>query len=461
MPSPRRFRRRLTAAFVLVAAAAAGILAVVTYALSTEYRNRTFEDRSGTEVRVALALAPEALSEATFARLQAAYESRTGASTVARSDAGYFSSSPGLGEEDIPSALEPPGRGEVTTADARIDGVERFVVAARHNDDEYWFFFSREPVEQSLRDLRTVLGVGWLATTLGAALVGRWVARRTLQPVREASDAARALAAGLLETRLEDRGADEFGAWSAAFNEMADALQETIDQLRAAAERERRFTADIAHELRTPLTTITASASLLEEDLDRLPEPARRSARLLIAEAGRLRNLVLELLELARIDAGAESVSNEPLDVADALDAVVAPLLAATSAPGGAVRIDASPALTVEADRARLRRVVGNLVENGFRHGAPPIEVTAREDGPWVRIEVRDHGPGLQGADPRALFDRFVKADRARSRDGTGLGLAIAAGHAEAMHGELTADDHPSGGARFVLRLRRSEPAAT
>jgi signal transduction histidine kinase len=445
---------------VLVGAAAAGVLAVVTYAVSTGYRTRTFEDRSRAEVRVALALAPDELTESTFARLQAAYESRTGASTIARSRSGYFSSSPGLGEEDIPRELRQPLAGELMTDRARIDGVDRYVVGARHRDDAYWFFFSRQPVEQSLRDLRTVLGVGWLATAAGAALVGRWVARRTLQPVREASDAAQAMAAGLLETRLKDGGADEFGAWSASFNEMADALQDTIDQLRAAAERERRFTADIAHELRTPLTTITASASLLEEDLERLPEPARRAARLLIDEAGRLRNLVLELLELARIDAGAEATLNEPLDVAEALEAVVVPVVAAADA-SDVVRIDTSPDLTVEADRARLRRVVGNLVENGLRHGAPPVEVTARAEGPWVRIEVRDHGPGLEGADPASLFDRFVKADRARTGGGTGLGLAIAAGHAEAMHGELTADDHPAGGARFVLRLRRAEHTST
>lgn len=447
-----RFRRRLTAAFVIVAAVAAGTLAVLTYLLSTEYRNRTFESRSRDEVRLALALAPRELNETAFARLQAAYEARSGASTLARSAAGYYSSAPGLGEDDIPPSLRSPGR-SLQSVDASVDGVDRYVVAAQHEDEEYWFFFSREPVEQSLNDLRTVLGVGWVLTVAGASLVGRTVARRTLQPVRQAAEAARSFAAGLLETRLEDRGDDEFGAWSTSFNEMAEAVQTMIEQLQAAAERERQFTADVAHELRTPLTTLSASAALLDDDIGSLPEPARRSASLMVEEVHRLRNLVLELLELARIDAAAESPVTEPLELAPAIDAVVAPAVAGAGADDAAVQVDAAPGLVVAADRARFRRVLGNLVENALRHGAPPVQITARADGRWAVIEVRDHGPGLQVADPAVLFDRFVKLDRARTSGGSGLGLAIAAGHTATMGGHLEASDHPDGGARFLLRL--------
>src|SRR5690606_22672115 len=115
---------------------------------------------------------------------------------------------------------------------------------------EYHFLFAAEQVRASLDELRVILAWGWAITVLAAAGVGHLVARRTLRPVRAAADASAALASGLLDTRLEVAGQDEFGVWASAFNRMADALADKIGALAAAAARERRFTADVAHELR-------------------------------------------------------------------------------------------------------------------------------------------------------------------------------------------------------------------
>jgi two-component system sensor histidine kinase MtrB len=123
------------------------------------------------------------------------------------------------------------------------------------------------------------------------------------------------MAEGLLETRLPVETRDEFGAWAASFNEMAEALGEKIRALSEAQDRERRFTSDVAHELRTPLAALVGEASLLREHLDRLPEETRRPAELLIGDVARLRKLVDDLLEISRLEAGREELRAERVDV--------------------------------------------------------------------------------------------------------------------------------------------------
>jgi two-component system sensor histidine kinase MtrB len=454
MRLPRRFRRRLTAAFVLVAATAAGVLGALTYALSTQYRFRSFEHRSHDETEVALALAPEELTEQSFQRLQAAYESRTGASTIARSGPAVYSSSPGLALDDVPTALSDPSR-DVASVKTRVDGTERLVLAAHRREADYWFFFSTAEVTASLADLRTILVLGWLITVAAAAVVGRSVARRTLAPVRVAADAARSVASGLLETRLAGHTNDEFGEWRAAFDEMAAELETTFDRLAQAAERERRFTADVAHELRTPLTSMAAAASLLEDDVDQMPPRSRRAATVLLAEVTSLRDLVLELLELARLDAGSEPLELEVLDLRRALQAAVDGM---PNPPAEDVVISGGAGVVVRTDRSRFRRITANLLDNARIHGGPPVEVQVRCEPPWAIVDVRDHGPGFGAQEPGHLFDRFAKSDASRASGGSGLGLAIAAGHAEAMGAELSASDAGGDGACFTLRVPLAEP---
>src|SRR5438105_108755 len=147
---------------------------------------------------------------------------------------------------------------------------------------------------------RLVVAFVLVATVSAGALAGasyrRVLARRTLGPVARASEAARLIAAGRLDTRLPVGATDEFGTWAAAFNEMADALEAKIAALSAAQARELRFTANVAHELRTPLTALVAEASLLSGQVSQLPDPARRPVELVIADVSRLRTLVDELM---------------------------------------------------------------------------------------------------------------------------------------------------------------------
>ena len=447
-----RFRRRVTAAFVIVAAMSAGLLAVVTYALAREYRIRNFRNDSLEEVRIALALAPERFDEAGFEHLLTLYEARREAAVVASDGQTTRASAVDLGLEDVPSALlasdAPP---DPTAVEGEVGGQSTLVVGATGRSEvRYHFFFSLEQLDDSLSELARISAAGWVFTVLLAGTVGHVVARATLRPVAATATAAEAIAAGDIGARLDVAGDDEFGALSRSFNHMVDELQETITKLEQAAERERRFTADVAHELRTPLTGMSASAGILVDQLDELPPRIRRPAAVLVADVDRLRRLVLGLLELSQLDAGTDVVEAEALRVMDAVRAIVAGARARREA---GIDLDVEPGLSVCAEPIRLGRILGNLVDNAITHGGGSIQLVASRDGAEVVIEIMDDGPGIPEEELDFVFERFYKSDRSRASGGSGLGLSIAREQARSQGGDLSVANRPGGGARFTLRL--------
>jgi two-component system sensor histidine kinase MtrB len=183
-----------------------------------------------------------------------------------------------------------------------------------------------------------------------------------------------------------------------------------------------------------------------------MPPESRRPAELLIGDVGRLRRLVEELMEISRFDAGVESVHAEDVDVAA--------LVAATLRGRGweeRVQLDGN-GLTVTSDPRRLEHIVANLVDNALEHGASGVSVRlAQHDGEAV-VEVVDDGPGIAPEHLPHLFERFYKADAARSGAGTGLGLAIAQENARLLGGEIGVESEPGTGSNFTLRLPVSKP---
>jgi two-component system sensor histidine kinase MtrB len=361
-----------------------------------------------------------------------------------------FSSSVSLGVAQVPedvSALVEDGQ----LAYKRVDvGGARYLLAggnvAGTNADLY-FFFSEDELRDDLAQLRNVLLAGTLLVALLAAGVGALVARRTLAPVARASEAARSLAEGLLETRLPVESEDEFGAWARSFNEMAEALDAKISALAAAEERERRFTSDVAHELRTPLTALVAEAEALRAHVDAMPQEARRPAELLVSDVARLRRLVEDLMEISRLDADVETVSVEAVRLLALVDASV-------RARGwdGRVAVEGDD-VEVESDRRRLERIVSNLVGNALEHGGGEARVAVSANGDLAQIAVSDDGPGIAAADLPHVFDRFYKADPARGGSGSGLGLAIAREHALALGGHIDVQSEAGAGSTFTLLL--------
>lgn len=448
---PGRFRRRLALTFILVIAVTAGLVAVVTVVVASQSRLRNFRAEAIAEARFTAAVAPTDLDSETFERLRLGYESRSDANLVAVSDDAVFSSARNLDTADIPAVLrEPIPPGELRTLEATVNGRPTFIVAAHTpSGDEYYSFFSMVQLRDSREELtRTAAGV-WFVSLVAASAIAWWVTRRVLRPVAAVASAAEAIASGDLRARLPAAGGDdELGALATSFNHMADEVERMIVRLEEAAERERRFTADVAHELRTPLTGMSASAAILRDQLDELPERLRRPASILIGDVSRLRDLVLELLELARLDAGEETPRVERLRLRDAFASVARSLDAVDR-----FRLDVDDDVAVLADPTRLQRILTNLATNVLRHGGGSATVTAETDGDVVSLHVTDVGPGLRPGEEERVFDRFYKSEQSRAAGGSGLGLAISREHARSLGGDLVAANEPGGGARFTLSL--------
>ena len=450
---PGRLRRRLTIAFMLVAGLSGAALAAGSYLVARESRLDDSVERALDQSRFNLEFAssvlasPQSRTEA-VRQLLDALERRSGFATAVRVEGQDFSSSisirPALAPPDLVAQVR---RGQLAYQRAEFAGVPYLVVGGRVSGAELYFFFSEAQLFDELGQLRTILLVGLALLVLVAGGVGTLVARRTLAPVAEASAAARSLAEGLLATRLPPGGRDEFGAWAASFNEMADALEGKIAALSEAQARERRFTSDVAHELRTPVTALVGEASLLSEHLDRMPPEARRPAELVVADIARLRRLVEDLMEISRLDAGQGAVRLEPVDLASLVDATI-------RARGwiDRVRIQGADAV-VESDRRRLEQIVANLVGNALEHGGRDVAVRTGADDAGAFVEVEDQGGGMTPEHLERIFDRFYKADPSRTGAGSGLGLAIALENARLLGGDIEVWSELDRGSRFTLRL--------
>ncbi|MDA3644781.1 HAMP domain-containing histidine kinase [Saccharopolyspora indica] len=288
-----------------------------------------------------------------------------------------------------------------------------------------------------------------------AVLLALLAASQVLRPVRALNTAARELGDGQLDVRLPVEGNDELAELVTTFNHTASELERTVASLRAMEADARRFVADMSHELRTPLAAMNAVTDVLDEDAEQLPQDTATAARLVSSETRRLTRLVQDLAEISRFDAGRAELRLEELDVATAITGT----LTARGWNGHeSIVLDLAPGTTATLDPRRLDVVVANLVSNALRHGNPPVLVALTADARTVVLTVTDHGPGIRDEVLPHVFDRFTKADSARTRsEGSGLGLAIARENARLHGGDITAANTGSG-ARFTLTLPREQP---
>ncbi|MFD7403916.1 ATP-binding protein [Streptomyces sp. NPDC059866] len=318
---------------------------------------------------------------------------------------------------------------------------------------------SLEPEAKDLNSLAWSLGIATGLALIGSALLAQAAATTVLKPVHRLGVAARRLGEGMLDTRLRVSGTDELADLSRTFNRAAEALEKRVADMAARDEASRRFVADMSHELRTPLTAITAVTEVLEEELDSegggidpMIEPA---VRLVVSETRRLNDLVENLMEVTRFDAGTARLVADDVDVADQITACID-----ARAWLDAVELDAERGIHARLDPRRLDVIMANLIGNALKHGGSPVRVSVREADEEVVIRVRDHGPGIPEDVLPHVFDRFYKASASRPRsEGSGLGLSIALENAHIHGGEITAANSPEGGAVFTLRLPRDASA--
>ncbi|MFJ3233467.1 ATP-binding protein [Streptomyces sp. NPDC086787] len=320
---------------------------------------------------------------------------------------------------------------------------------------------SLEPEAKDLNSLAWSLGIATGLALIGAALLAQAAATTVLKPVHRLGVAARRLGEGKLDTRLRVSGTDELADLSRTFNNAAEALEKRVADMAARDEASRRFVADMSHELRTPLTAITAVTEVLEEELDAeagtvdpMIEPA---VRLVVSETRRLNNLVENLMEVTRFDAGTARLVLDDVDIADQITACID-----ARAWLDAVELDAERGIHSRLDPRRLDVILANLIGNALKHGGSPVRVSVRIDGDDLVIAVRDHGPGIPEDVLPHVFDRFYKASASRPRsEGSGLGLSIAMENAGIHGGGISAANSPEGGAVFTLRLPRDASRLT
>ncbi|NBE56401.1 sensor histidine kinase [Streptomyces boluensis] len=310
---------------------------------------------------------------------------------------------------------------------------------------------SLEPEAKDLNSLAWSLGIATALALIGAALLAQAAATTVLKPVHRLGVAARRLGEGKLDTRLRVSGTDELAELAETFNSAAASLEKKVADMSAREESSRRFVADMSHELRTPLTAITAVTEVLEEEADTLDPMIAPAVNLVVSETRRLNDLVENLMEVTRFDAGTARLVLDDVDIADQITACID-----ARAWLDAVDLDAERGITAQLDPRRLDVVLANLIGNALKHGGSPVRVSVREEGEDLVISVRDHGPGIPEEVLPHVFDRFYKASASRPRsEGSGLGLSIALENAHIHGGEITAANSPEGGAVFTFRLPR------
>ena len=317
------------------------------------------------------------------------------------------------------------------------------------NGPTAYMFKSLENERADLNTLGWSLAIATLLALIGSALLAQAASATVLRPVKRLGEAAKRLGEGHLDTRLEVEGSDELADLARTFNRAAESLHEQG----AREAQSRRFVADMSHELRTPLTAMTAVTDILEDEAESLDPMIEPAVRLVVSETRRLSDLVENLMEVTRFDAGTAKLVADEVDVADLIMSCID-----GRAWYDAVELDAPRGILAVVDPRRLDVVFANLIGNALKHGGSPVRVKVRQTEDTVVVEVSDSGPGIPEDVLPHVFDRFYKADRGRARsEGSGLGLSIAMANAQIHGGTITAANGEVG-AVFTLTLPLTPP---
>jgi signal transduction histidine kinase len=374
----------------------------------------------------------------------------------------WTTGAPRFGPEIVPTALKDrvlidgvPSRMIITVGGERMVAIG---VPLPEVGAAYFEFASLSDVSSTLSSVGLSLMFAGFITTLFGVVLGSFASRRAVKPLGDAAQAAKAIAGGRLDTRLETTDDHDLKLLANSFNDMASALQQRV-------ERDARFASDVSHELRSPLMTLAASVEVMQARRDEMPERAQAALDLLVADVSRFQGLVEDLLEISRFDAGAIRLHLEDLIVAE----FVRQAIGVSSLPQTPVTVtERAETLVMHVDRRRLARVIANLIDNARLHGGGEPEVIVSEadnEGEpigHVWIAVQDHGSGVPADERHLIFERFARgavAGRRSSSDGAGLGLALVDEHVRLHGGNVWIEDRIDGetGARFVIELPAEE----
>ncbi len=302
-----------------------------------------------------------------------------------------------------------------------------------------------DELNQTFARARQAIVLILAAAAVAVVLFSIVLAGQATTPINKLSEAMRQIGSDHLDRRLHwEHRNDEIGKLAASFDDLLQRLAE-------AFARERQFISDASHELKTPLTSINSNAQMLLRWADRNPEIRRESLETIAHESGALAEMVNGMLTLAKADRG-DDMPKEPVSLAQVASDVTRQALPRAQAKHLELDFAHDGTPTVLGDPGLLRQLTANLVDNAVKfteRGGVDVRVGGDRDAAW--LEVSDSGPGIPEDELPSIFDRFYRADKARSRTvpGTGLGLAIVRSIARVHGGRVTAGRGPRGGALF------------
>jgi two-component system OmpR family sensor kinase len=307
-------------------------------------------------------------------------------------------------------------------------------------------------------ELLPLIFQGGILALLLSLVVAFFFARWIADPLQKVILAARALPEA--QTRpVEVSGPREVQDLTRAFNAMAA-------RVRSSQQSQREFVANVSHELKTPLTSIQGFAQAILDGTAESAETQKQAAGVICQEAGRMHRLVLDLLDLARLDAGTADMTMAPLNLADLLQAVSQKFLPQVQKAGVTMQVEPAPDLpSISGDGDRLAQVFTNLVDNALKYtpNGGRIDLRLSVTGGEVLASVSDTGPGIPAEIQARIFDRFYQADPARrggEKRGAGLGLAIAREIVQAHGGRISVRSRPGEGTTFDVFLPLSRVRA-
>jgi len=356
---------------------------------------------------------------------------------------------------ELPREDDTPAPGIVVGQQLNVPGVGAYAV---------FFGYDLSDSNETLSFVQRTLWIAGVLLVLIVGLITWLVLRSVADPIIEVAETSRRIADGDLQVRIRVEGEDELAALGTSFNRMADSIEQQIRELAELSLVQQRFVSDVSHELRTPLTTIRLAAEMINDRRDDLDPATARAAELLHTQVARFGELLGDLLEISRYDAGSVQLEYEPTQLAAITEDVVDSMRQLAEQHETELRVVTPGGHNlVEMDPRRVRRVLRNLVGNAIEHGeGRPITVTVDSDERAVAVGVRDEGIGLSEEDSQHVFDRFWRADPSRKRSigGSGLGLSIAFGDAALHGGRLEVWSQLGRGTNFVLTLPRTRAGA-
>lgn len=444
-------RARVTFAFTAGALGLSASLALIAFGTAHHYllSDRESAATSQAYLDARLVKGDLAAGSADVATVLSTLDSSSTSRVLVYRKGRWFSTSVAFGHHDLPARLTSmvlagkPARQRITFDSQPAIAVGLPIPAV---GVDYFEVHSLSELSHTLRTLGVVLVAAALLSTVGGTVIGLWASRRLARPFTDVTSVAKAISGGGLELRLPESTDRDLAPLVSAFNGMVDTLAERM-------RRDARFASDVSHELRSPLTTVRSSVELLGGFSELLPNEGAEAMERLGLEVGRLCDLVEDLLEMSRLDAGATALHLEEVELVELVGHAVSSQ--GTAAP----KLEVSPGVegtVVRADKRRIQRVLANLLDNADRYAGGATGVCLSRQGSWAHLTVEDAGPGIAPEDRERVFERFYRGASAGRRAGTsgsGLGLALVAEHVRAHGGTVTASERPGGGTRFTVAL--------